>query len=155
MGRGKELLIDEWFFHHFEDENLSKDVTKLFVSIFEVCDKIILKRNTSLFSKFHAIAEKSINFPPKNRLQVKFIIRLFLQNSNKIAWIEEDIVIEKSITSSLHHKDLYLVKMCLQSNSKIYVTTDERLAQPLKEQYPNLGITVFSAQEFMNAYPNI
>jgi hypothetical protein len=155
MGRGKELLIDEWFYYHFADEKKLKKVTTLFINIFEVCDKIILKRGTPIDKKFYELAEISVNYPPLQRSAVKTLIRLFLQNSNKISWIENDIEIDKAVEIDLHKNDLYLVKMCLQSKEKIFVTTDNRLAAPMNKHKNYLGIEVYLAEDFMKLYPNI
>lgn len=155
MGRGKELLIDEWFYFHFAEEDKWQKAAKLFIQIFEVCDKIILKRGTPIDQKFYELVEKSVLYPPKERLGIKALLRLFVQNSNKISWIEDEIELDKIVESELHKNDLYLVKMCYQSKDKIFVTTDNRLAEPMNKHKEYLGITVYMANDFMNLYPNI
>lgn len=154
MARGWHLTIDEWFFYHFNNEELLPVTSKFFLSVFEVCDKIILKRGTPLAQKFHALVESSIMYPPKQRQAVQTLLRLFLQNSNKVHWIDNDIELDESIEQQLPRHDVYLVKMCLQTSDKVFITTDRKLHDAVKSLEQVLGIRIFMADEFINKYPN-
>ena len=93
MGRGMHLTIDEWFYHWFADETKIDEVSVFFTQILEVCDKIVLQKGTRLALKFYSLVESSINYPPKERQRVKLLLRLFLQNSDKIEWVNEILAI--------------------------------------------------------------
>ena len=154
MARGWHLTIDEWFFYHFNKEELLPVTSKFFFSVFEVCDKIVLRRGTPLAKKFHALVESSIMYPPRQRQAVQALLRLFLQNSNKIHWIDNDIELEESTEQQLPRHDVYLVKMCLQTTDKIFITTDKKLYDAVKSLEQILEIRIFMADDFINNYPN-
>ncbi|HPH23387.1 MAG TPA: hypothetical protein PLW32_05860 [Chitinophagaceae bacterium] len=154
MARGLHLTIDEWFYYHFNHEELLPVTTKLFFNIFEVCDKIVLQRGTPLAKKFHELVETSILYPPKQRQAVQALLRLFLQNSNKVHWIDNDLVLDESIELQLPRHDVYLVKMCLQTTDKVFITTDRKLYDAVKSLEQILGIRIFMTDEFIQNYPN-
>ncbi len=155
MARGWHLTIDEWFYYHFNNEELLPVTSKLFFSIFEVCDKIVLKRSTPLAQKFHALVEASIMYPPKQRMAVQSLMRLFLQNSNKVEWIDDEMDLEEEIERQLPRHDVYLVKMCLQTTDRIFVTTDRKLHDAILALKAVLNIEVHLADDFMKLYPSI
>jgi hypothetical protein len=155
MARGWHLTIDEWFYYHFNNEELLPITSKLFLSIFEICDKIVLKRSTPLAQKFHALVEASIMYPPKQRLAVQTLLRLFLQNSNKVEWIDDELELDEKIELQLPRHDVYLVKMCLQTADRIFVTTDKKLHDAIIALEDTLQIKVYLANDFMKLYPAI
>jgi hypothetical protein len=155
MGRGLHLTVDEWFFYHFDNEELLPATFKLFADIYEVCDKIVLKRGTPLMNKFNILVESSSMYPSIQRQAVKAVVKLFLQNSNKIQWVENDFDLEEIIETQLPRHDVYLVKMCLLTEDKIFVTTDSKLYSSLITLQEELQIKVFMANDFMLNYPTI
>ena len=155
MGRGIQLTLDEWFYHWFGDETNYNSVTKLFIAIFEICDKIVLQKGTPLAKKFYVLCEESINYPPIERSAAKMIARLFLQNIDKVYWVNEVEELNKDIISRLPRKDLYLVQMCLQTHNKLLITSDRTLFQNLFDNKEVLGITPFMVDKFINHYPDI
>lgn len=154
MGRGLHLTIDEWFYHWFGEDDNYKATAKLFISIFEICDKIVLQKGTRLAAKFYALCEESNNYPPLERTAAKVLSRLFLQNSNKIHWVEEVEDLSEEIIPLLPRKDLYLVQICLQANEKYLITSDATLYQNLIDTKDVLGITPYMVKDFMNIYPD-
>ncbi len=154
MGRGLHLTIDEWFFHWFDDESKYKEVTKLFFKIFEVCDKIVLQRNTRLYKKFETLTEKSAFYPKLQRDAVKILMNLFVRNSDKIFYVENTDTIAKEIMEQLPRKDVYLAEICLATHHKFLITTDVTLFDNLNETFVVLGIKAFMAEDFINKYPN-
>jgi hypothetical protein len=155
MGRGLHLTIDEWFFYHFNNEELLPITSKFFLSVFEVCDKIVLKRGTPLAKKFHSLVEASIMYPPKQRLAVQALLRLFLQNSNKVIWVDNELDLEQEIEQQIPRHDVYLIKMCLQTTDKIFVTTDKKLHNAIIALDTTLKIKIYMADKFMELYPKI
>ncbi len=155
MARGWHLTIDEWFYYHFSNEALIPETSKLFLSIFEVCDKIVLQRGTPLAKKFHDLVEASVMYPPIQREAVRTLMRLFIQNSNKIMWAEEEIELPEDIEVKLPRHDVYLVKMCLQTANKIFITTDGKLYNAISELSDTLQIKVYMAEDFISKYPKI
>jgi hypothetical protein len=155
MGRGLHLTIDEWFFHWFDDEEKYKEVTKLFLQIFEVCDKIVLQKGNRHNKKFEILAERSSNFPKYQRDAVKILMNLFLRNSDKIYYVESTSELEKELNEKLPRKDVYLVEMSLAAKCKYFVTTDVTLFENLNETFEVLGIKAFMAEDFIKLYPNI
>lgn len=155
MGRGLHLTIDEWFYHWFAREDKLPLVSKLFISIFEVCDKIVIQKDNRHAHKFYELVDKSSMYPPKNRQAVKTIIQLFITNSLKVHWVDEVPEIQEDIVPLLPWKDVYMVQMCLASHDKIFVTSDTTLYQNLIDTFHQLNIRVFMADEFMKIYPNI
>lgn len=155
MARGWHLTIDEWFYYHFSNEELIPVTSKLFISIFEVCDKIVLKRGTPLAAKFHALVEASVMYPPIQREAVKTLMRLFIQNSNKIMWADQEINLPEEVEAQLPRHDIYLVKMCLQTTDKIFITTDRKLHTAIASLQETLQIKVYLAEDFMALYPVI
>ncbi len=154
MGRGLHLTIDEWFFHWFEDEKKYKSVTKLFIQILEVCDKIVLQKGTRHNTKFETLAEKSAYYPKIQRDAVKVLMNLFLRNSDKIHYVDNTEEIENTLKEKLPRKDVYLVEMSLSANSKYFITTDLTLFENLNETFNELGIKAFMADDFIAKYPN-
>lgn len=155
MGRGKHLTIDEWFYHWFADEEKLPLVSRLFIRIFEVCDKIVIKRDNRHAHKFYELVDESSMYPPKQRQAVKTIVRLFITNSNKVFWVDDVPHIANEIELLLPRKDVYLVQICLASNDKIFVTSDTTLYQNLIDIFAQLNIQVYMAEDFMNRYPEI
>lgn len=155
MARGIQLTLDEWFYHWFGDKTNYKTVAKLFITILEVCDKIVLQKGTPLAAKFYALCEESKNYPPFERSAAKIVARLFLQNLDKVYWVNEVEDLNEEISPHLPRKDLYLVQMCLQTQHKILITSDGTLFQNLFENKKVLNITPFMAEKFIAHYPDI
>lgn len=101
MGRGYHLTIDEWFFHWFEDESKSAETTRLFITIFETCDKIFIHRNSNQGKKFYLLSESSSMFPPIERRRVKLLFNLFLSNLNKVEYVDETESLDEFIAAQL------------------------------------------------------
>lgn len=155
MGRGKHLTIDEWFYHWFADSDKLPLVSSLFDKIFTVCDKIVIQKGSRLAHKFFELVNSSSMYPPRQRQEVKVLVRLFITNSNKVFWVDEVEELAEKIIPQLPRKDLYLVQICLQTTDKIIVTSDTTLFENLVDTKEFLRIQVFMAEEFIKNYPNI
>lgn len=154
MGRGFHLTIDEWFYHWFGKEEYYESAAKLFLLILDVCDKIVLQQGTPLAKKFYALCEESANYPPGEKRAAKILMRLFLQNINKIHLVDDVEELAEDIIPLLPRKDLYLVQMCLQTQQKIIITSDTTLYKNLMETKETLGITPFMIEDFIKIYPD-
>jgi len=154
MARGLHLTIDEWFYHWFGDDEKLEQVSALFIIILDVCDKIVIQKGSRLALKFYTLIESSSKYPPKNRVQVKLLTRLFIQNSDKIFWVDSVDDLDDTIIPQLPRKDLYLVQICLQTNEKYIITSDTTLYQNLTDTRDALGIVPFMVEDFINAYPD-
>ncbi|WP_153796715.1 hypothetical protein [Foetidibacter luteolus] len=155
MGRGWHLTIDEWFYHWFDDEAKLPLVSALFDKIYQICDKITIQKGTRLARKFYELVDASSMYPPKSREEVKKITNLFIKNIEKVKWVDAVDDLQEELIPRLPRKDLYLVQICLQTHDKIIVTTDTTLYHNLLDTKPELGITVFMAEEFIHQYPEI
>lgn len=155
MARGKHLTIDEWFYHWFADSAKLPLVSSLFDKIFIVCDKIVIQKGSPLARKFYELVSSSSMYPPKQREEVKVLVRLFITNSNKVFWIDKVEDLAEKIIPQLPRKDLYLVQICLQTEDKIIVTSDTTLYQNLMDTKDFLRIRAFMAEEFIADYPEI
>lgn len=155
MGRGIHLTVDEWFYHWFADETKIDEVSIFFTQLLEVCDKIVMQKGTRLAKKFYSLVESSIKYPPKERQRVKFLLRLFIQNSDKIEWVNETVSIPQGHENLLPRKDIYLIEMCLSTTDKILITTDTTLFANLVDTQGQLKIRPFMASDFINRYPVI
>lgn len=153
MGRGKHLTIDEWFYHWFADPDKLVLASSLFEKIFTVCDKIVVQKGSRLAHKFYDLVNSSSMYPPKQREEVKVLVRLFITNRNKVFWVDEVEELAEEIIPHLPRKDLYLVQICLQTEDKIIVTSDTTLYQNLVDTKQFLGITAFMAEKFIADYP--
>lgn len=153
MGRGKHLTIDEWFYHWFADADKLPLVSSLFQKIFNVCDKIVIQKGSRLAYKFFDLVSSSSMYPPKQREEVKILVRLFITNRNKVFWVDEVEELAEEIIPQLPRKDLYLVQICLQTEDKVIVTSDTTLYQNLLDTKEFLGIQVFMVEEFIHLYP--
>ncbi|MBI1782127.1 MAG: hypothetical protein HYR66_12290 [Sphingobacteriales bacterium] len=152
MDTKKQFTIDEWFYDWLADENKYKAAVKLFLRIHEICDKIILKPGTRLAHKFYQLDEASGKWAPDQRNVVRLIKNLFLSNSEKIWWVYDEPVIAEEVEARLPVKDVYLVKICLQTTDKILITTDTTLYQNLLETKEDLGITPIMLEDFLKEY---
>jgi hypothetical protein len=155
MGRGIELTIDEWFYHWFGESDAVKVklVTTFFEKLLEVCDRIVIKRGSNQARKFYELVEKSVMFPPSGRDAVKVLMANFYR-FDKIVILTEVTLLAEELVKRVPRKDVYLVEACLASNEKIIVTTDGTLFQNLIDTYPELGIRVFMAEDFIQQYPH-
>ena len=152
MDSKKQFTIDEWFYDWFADENKYKAAAKLFLRIHDVCDKIALQKSTRLAHKFYQLDEASGKWPPEQRNAVRIIKNLFLSNSLKIEWIYGELGIAEDVKARLPRKDIYLVKICLQTNDKKLITTDKTLYQNLLDTKEALGITPVMLEDFLKEY---
>jgi hypothetical protein len=150
----REFTIDEWFYHLLAREDSYKATAALLIKIFEVCDKIVLKQGTRLAHKFYDLDFESGKWNPAQRQIVKFVKRAFLDNANKIKWVEEDVVFPEEIETQLPRKDVYLVKICSQSAQKLLITTDQTLYDQLLALKDALQITPVMLPVFSEAYLN-
>ncbi len=155
MGRGIHLTVDEWFYHWFADETKIEEISIFFTQILEVCDKIVMQKGTRLALKFYSLVESSIKYPPIQRQRVKFLVRLFFQNSNKIEWVTETVAIPLGHENLLPRKDIYLIEMCLGTTDKILITTDTTLFANLTDTQELLKIRPFMASDFISNYPKM
>lgn len=154
MGRGLQITLDEWFFHWFEDQDKQPIVSALFDKIFSVCDKLVFEKGNRHSRKLFHLVESSSMFPPNGRLAVKKIVRLFIQNSEKIEWVESANLLSEDVISKLPRKDIYIAEMCMQSQEKVIITTDEGFLDALQKTSDQTGIRVISANDFISRYPN-
>ena len=155
MGRGKHLTIDEWFYHWFADERKLTTVSALFSKMYFVCDKIVIQKGSRLAHKFYELVNASSMYPPKQREEVKTLVRLFISNSQKVHWVDEVEELSEEMIPQLPRKDLYLVQICLQTKEKIIVTSDTTLYQNLLDTKETLQIQPYMVEEFMKFYPEI
>ena len=130
MARGLHLTIDEWFYDWFGYEQHYKATAKLFLTIFEVCDKIVLQKGTRLASKFYKLCEESNNYPPLEKSAAKILVRLFLQNLNKIHWVDEIDELPDNVVPKLPRKDLYLIQICLKTHEKYIYFRHNFISKP-------------------------
>lgn len=148
----KQFTIDEWFYHRLRDEANYLLVAKLFLRIFEICDQIVIKKNTRLAKKFYLLDEESAKFTPEQRAVVRFIKNQFLSNSIKIHWVDDVTEFGEDVENKLPRKDIYLVQICAQTTDKILITTDGTLHQNLTDLKDTLNITPYFAEDFINKY---
>jgi hypothetical protein len=154
MGRGFHLTIDEWFYHWFANSERFSEAAKFFLHIFEVCDVIVLRKDTPLARKFYQLDEESGKWPINQRDAVRLIKNLFLSNSNKIYWVENVQAFSKEIKQSLPRKDVYLVEICFQTQEKILITSDKTLYQSVLDLQQKLAISPFLVEGFIPKYLN-
>lgn len=152
MAGKREFTIDEWFYHRLANEATYKPVAALLIKIFEICDKITLQKGTRLAHKFYQLDEESGRWSPEQRSVVKLVKNVFLTNSEKIKWVEENDAVEDETKSQLPRKDIYLVNICLQTHEKILITTDQTLHDNLLETQETLGITPIMLDQFIERY---
>lgn len=152
MARGFHLTIDEWFYDWFARPNKYLEATKFFYKIFEVCDKMVIKKGTPLAHKFYQLDLESGKWPPDQRKAVKFIKNLFLSNSNKVHWVDDVDEFKEDIKNRLPRHDIYLIEVCIKTNNKILITTDNTLHSNVNDLYETLSITSFMADDFIKRY---
>jgi hypothetical protein len=152
MSGKKQFTVDEWFYHWLADESKYKLAAKFFIAMFEICDKIVLQKNTRLARKFYQLDEESGKWPPSQRDVVKLIKTLFLSNSEKIHWTESPNFFSEETANKLPRKDVYLVQICAETTDKILITTDQTLYQNVNDLTSTLGIRASMADEFINNY---
>ncbi len=152
MARGFHLTIDEWFYHWFADEEKYKEVVGLFIKIFEVCDKIVIKNDTPLARKFYQLEKESGRWLPQQREAVNFIRRNFYYNSNKVHLVDDVDEFDTDINNRLPHHDVYLVEICFKTDNKILITTDATLHSNVNDLRETLSITSFMADDFIKRY---
>jgi len=128
-------------------------VTRVFLSILEICDKIVLQQHTELGRKFNALTTKTVSTTPGQYLVAR-LIKLFLSTSEKIIWVNDVDEMSEALKARLPRHDVYLVQLCLKTEDKILVTTDATLYQNLIEAKDILGIIPVMAEDFVNAYLN-
>lgn len=155
MGRGKHLTIDEWFYHWFADEEKLPLVSNLFDQIFLICDKLVVHKGSRLAHKFFELVNASSMYPPRQREEVKEIVRKFITNPKKVLFVEQVPELWDEVIPLLPRKDLYIVQMCLASIDKIVITSDTTLYQNLIDTFTELNIQVYMVEDFMNRYPEI
>ncbi|MGB8191115.1 MAG: hypothetical protein WCF67_04305 [Chitinophagaceae bacterium] len=148
----KQFTIDEWFYHWLADETKYLQAAKLLLKILDICDKIVLQKSTPLARKFYQLDVESGKYPPQQREVIRIIKSQFLSNSLKIHWIDEVDDLSEGIELILPRKDVYLVKMCLKTEDKILVTTDQGLYDSLIQCKPELNITPIFAEQFIENY---
>lgn len=152
MAGKRSLTIDEWFYHKLAREDSYKSVAALLIKVFDVCDKITLQKGSRLAHKFFQLDQESGRWTPDQREIVRVIKNLFLSNSEKITWVEENDLISDDTKEKLPRKDLYLVNICLQTQEKILITTDQTLYDNLLETQASLGITPIMLEDFIERY---
>lgn len=155
MARGWHLTIDEWFYHWFGEADTEKVelVNSFFFKLLEVCDKIVIQRGSRLALKFYELAEKSTTYPPKNRTAVKLLLANFYKR-DKVHIVDDVQTLSDAIAAQLPRKDVYLVEICMETNEKIIITTDNTLHKNLIDTKDILGIRVYMAKDFIASYPN-
>jgi hypothetical protein len=153
MGRGFHLTIDEWFYHWFADPEKLPIASSLFEKMFSICDKIVIQKGSRLAHKFFDLVNSSSMYPPRQREEVKALVRLFITNSNKVFWVNDVEQLAEDIIPLLPRKDLYLIQICLQTEHKIIVTSDTTLYQNLIDTKDFLGVRAYLVQEFVIKYP--
>lgn len=152
MAAKKQFTIDEWFYDWLADESKYKTAARLFLRIHDICDKITLQKSTRLAHKFYQLDEHSGKWPPEQRNAVRIIKNLFLSNSLKIEWVYDEPFIAEEIEAKLPRKDIYLVKICLQTTDKKLITTDTTLYKNLLDTKEALGITPVLLEDFLKEY---
>ncbi|HRH48700.1 MAG TPA: hypothetical protein PLP23_08110 [Panacibacter sp.] len=154
MGRGFHLTIDEWFYYWFADDAKIADAVIIFDKMFEVCDKIVIQRESRLAKRFHELFEASSMYPPIQRAEVKRIMKKWLTNPLKIYWVEKTEELSEALVAQLPSEDIYIVKICAATTDKIFITTDKKLFADLLRCKPELGISPYMADDFIKAYPD-
>ncbi len=150
----KVFTIDEWIAHYFYDSYKFKFLAKFFITLYKVCDKIAFKNNTPLAKKIYEIFEfkKSDKCTTEQRELINFFLKNIFMNSDKRVDINIKLKIPNECKEILHRKDHYLLEMVYNTNTKILITTDEKLFKQILSCKEKFEIDVFLADEFMEKY---
>src|SRR6185295_13284297 len=147
----KQFTIDEWFYHYLLDETKFQITAKFFVKVLEICDRVCMKDGTPLREKFFSLDKELSAKSPAGRLVAKTVVKGFISNLEKMEWINEEIEIPEVVTD-LPRKDIYLIKLCMATSDKIFITTDNKLKGALEKNASTLEIKVHHADDFMKEY---
>jgi predicted nucleic acid-binding protein len=130
-----EIVINEWFPEFFIHPEGSKEKNRLrqFVNIFyNSKDVLVIKRPSEFWSKLHRYAKANQNNEEVYK-ELKTFIRAVLQDSRRVIYIDDEVALPIEIDNLLNipntnfSSDQYLFEAAYQSESKIIVTTDQKL----------------------------
>jgi predicted nucleic acid-binding protein len=154
----REFVIDEWIYHRLAKEE-TLDATATFLKrVFEVCDKMVLREDTPLTKKIYNLSEESSYAVPKKQAFIKWFMKAFLYNTNKVKWVQESDIVpipettKKDIPDT---EDFYIIEMAHSTADKILITSDQKLKATLEKYHAVLKISVYFADDVVKRYPNL
>ena len=87
--RIKEITIDEWICEYLSKQNLCHKAGRFLEYVFEKCDKLVVRHSSPLLKKIWDLSKQSHNLRPSHQKIVKFFIKAFVKNSQKVKFIRE------------------------------------------------------------------
>ena len=148
----KEITIDEWICEYLSDQTLCKKVEKFLKTIFKKCDKFVIKNPSPLLRKIWELSKHCHQLRPSHQQVVKFFMRAFIENSQKVKFLRETATISSECIKKLPRKDLYLIETALTTQTKLVLTTDQKLKTAIEECKNFLKIESYLIDEFFNIY---
>lgn len=130
-----DFVINEWCPEYFihADGSTERTLLRQFVNNFYNSeDVLVIKRPSEFWSKLYRYAKKYQN-NEEIYGELKTFIRVVLQDLNRVIYIDDDVSLPIDVYELLNAEntnfssDQYLFEAAYQSDSKIIVTTDQKL----------------------------
>ena len=137
-----EFVVNEWLPEYFKPDSSPEEKEKLekFLNNFlERNDKLFVRRPSEFLRKIFRYANDYQHYPRVNENIKKFIANV-VRNSNRCfivddnAFTLQDHIRDKLILGGNTASDTYLFEAASMTDTKIIITTDERLKEWMKNQ---------------------
>ena len=137
-----ELVVNEWLPEYFKPDATNEEKVKLekFLNKFlERNDKIFVRRTSDFFRKIYRYSKEYQNHPRVYENIRKFIAVIF-HDSNRCFIVHDDAfelsdeIRNKLIEGGNTASDIYLFEAASVTNTKLILTTDEKLKDWMKEE---------------------
>ena len=154
-----DLVVNEWFpeYCKVEASKEDKELLKVFLEKFMQKTDVIYIRNPSRFlNKIYGYAKEYQSHRDVFTIRIiAYFIKQVIHDSNRCVLVDEeceldDIVLEKLNEENTNYSsDTYLFEAASKTESKIIVTTDDKL----RDQMHNVGgYKVINLKDFLRQY---
>ncbi len=152
-----EFVVNEWLPEYFKPEAPIEEKRKLkrFLNRFhEKGDKIFVRRTSPFLNKIYKFSKDYQNYHD-TFLQLTDFFKLVLLDSEKCFFVDDDdfelsdLIRKKLIETGNYVSDTYLFEAASLTDSKLIITTDERLQAFMKNE-PSFKIVLLD--DFLLTY---